>query len=286
MLDGLENIEAWWQSHSLAVRFLLVALSAVGAMLIYWIVSASTKQLARLAALERDPVVRARLEQRAKTVASIVNNVAKAALAAFVLVTALKEAGLDVTPLLAGAGIVSVAVGFGAQSLIKDFFAGFFIVFENQFGIGDQVTIAGHSGTVERMTLRVTVLRDVEGNLHFVPNGRADTVTVLSKEWARAVVDITVPYAVDISDAIAVATTVASEFAGENPESVVEPPEMLGVQDLGPRGVSIRVAVKTPPGKNLAAGREIRRRIKLAFDAAGIQFAQSSEDTVASSVPK
>jgi moderate conductance mechanosensitive channel len=278
MFDWLDESLAWLQLHPRVQGLVLVIAATLGAIVVYWIVKASTKQLGRLAVLEREPLVRSRLEQRARTVASIVNNLAKAVLGAFVLLLALRKVGLDITPLLAGAGILSVAIGFGAQSLIKDFFAGFFIVFENQFGIGDQVTIAGHTGTVERMTLRVTVLRDVEGNVHFVPNGRIDTVTVQSREWARAVIDMTVPYTADLSDALAVTTDVALRYAEENPDSVVEPPETLGVQDLGPRGVSLRVVLKTPPGKNLAAGRELRRRMKLAFDLAGIQFAHSSED--------
>src|SRR5881397_3697184 len=136
----------------------------------------------------------ARVEQRTATLRQIIRSVTKAILILVVVLTISSELGFNIGPVLASAGIVGFAVGFGAQSLVKDVISGFFILFEDQYGVGDVVKIGDLSGVVERMTLRATVLRNLEGQVHLIPNGNIQTVTVLTKQWARAVVDITVRY--------------------------------------------------------------------------------------------
>src|SRR5881396_368722 len=141
----------------------------------------------------------ARVEQRTATLRQIIRSVTKAILILVVVLTISSELGFNIGPVLASAGIVGLAVGFGAQSLVKDVISGFFILFEDQFGVGDVVKIGDFSGVVERMTLRATVLRNLEGQVHVVPNGNIPHVTVMTKEWARAVLDITVPHKQELS---------------------------------------------------------------------------------------
>lgn len=251
---------------------------ALACFVAYRVFRLAMRHVIRVASANADERTRVQREQRLRTLGAILENLARFLIFTFAGLMILGEFGLDITPLIAGASFIGVAVGFGAQSLVKDFFSGFFVVLENQFSIGDTVTVAGLTGAVEQMTLRVTVLRDLEGNVHYVPNGKIETVTVVGREWARALVDITVPYREDVSRAIDVALAAARSYAADSPDVVVGEPEALGVQELGPRGVSLRFAARTPPGRNLAVAREIRRRIKVAFDEAGIRFAQQSDD--------
>jgi small conductance mechanosensitive channel len=176
--------------------------------------------------------------------------------------------------LLATAGIGGLAVGFGAQSLVKDVISGFFILLEDQFGVGDVVKIGDFSGVVERMTLRATVLRNLEGQVHVVPNGNIQNVTVMTKEWARAVLDLTFPHEEPIGRTFEVLERVGARLAREWPDSVLEQPTILGVEKIDDSGVTIRSIVKTPPFKNAEVLREWRLRAKEEFDRAGIRFAQ------------
>src|SRR5262249_8620343 len=136
----------------------------------------------------------ARATQRAETLRQIVRSVVKFALFIFVGLTITSDFGFNIAPLLASVGIAGVAIGFGAQSLVKDVISGFFILLEDQYGVGDVIKVGEHSGVVEHMSLRATVLRNLEGQVHVIPNGTIQAVTVLTKEWARAVVDVTVGY--------------------------------------------------------------------------------------------
>jgi moderate conductance mechanosensitive channel len=217
---------------------------------------------------------KARVEQRAETLRHIIRSVSKGILIVIILLTVTSELGFDMRPILASAGIVGLAVGFGAQSLVKDVISGFFILFEDQYGVGDVVKIGDLSGVVERMTLRATVLRNLEGQVHVVPNGNINTVTVLTKEWARAVVDVTVPHSEELEAVFAMLQKVGSRLAQDWPDRLVEQPTILGVEKLDDAGVTIRSIVKTPPFKQFDVAREWRRRIKEEFDRAGIEFAQ------------
>lgn len=216
----------------------------------------------------------ARVEQRTETLRHIVRSVSKGILIVIVLLMVSSELGFDIGPILASAGIAGLAVGFGAQSLVKDFISGFFILFEDQFGVGDVVKIGELSGVVERMTLRATVLRNLEGQVHVIPNGNIVTVTVLTKEWARALVDVTVSLKEDTSRVFDVLNRIGSRLAQDWPDRVLEQPALLGIEKLDDTGATIRMVVKTPPFKQFDVMREWRRRIKDEFDRVGIELAQ------------
>lgn len=212
-------------------------------------------------------------ERRAETLGSVLNNTARVLAIIFFLLMSLQEFGVNIGPLVAGAGIAGVALGFGAQSLVKDVISGFFLLMENQFGVGDIISVdEKHTGTVERMTLRVTQIRDSEGKAHFIPNGSVVRVVVLSKEFARAKVEVGVGYDTDIDAAIELLTRIGQELADAWPDRVLEPTQVLGVEDLGESAVTLRTLTKTAPAKQWEVARELRRRILMAFREAGIDI--------------
>jgi len=224
----------------------------------------------------------ARVEQRTETLRHIIRGVSRGILVVILALTVSSELGFDIAPILASAGIAGLAVGFGAQSLVKDVISGFFVLFEDQFGVGDVIKIGDLSGVVERMTLRVTVLRNLEGQVHVIPNGTIHTVTVLTKEWARAVVDVTVPYDQELAKVFEVLQRIGSRLAQDWPDRILEQPAILGVEKLDDTGVTIRQIVKTPAFKQSDVMREWRRRIKEEFDRSGISLAQRGVLTLAS----
>jgi moderate conductance mechanosensitive channel len=215
-----------------------------------------------------------RIEQRAETLRSVLRSVVKGILILLVLIQIGWELNYSFYPLLASAGIVGLAVGFGAQSLVKDVISGFFILFEDQFGVGDVVKIGDFSGVVEKMTLRATVLRNLEGQVYVVPNGNIQHVIVTTKEWARAVLDVTVRHEEPLGKVFDVLQRVGNRLAEDMPGRVLEKPTILGVEKLDDSGVTIRSIVKTPPFKNADVLREWRRRIIEEFDRIGIRFVQ------------
>ncbi len=212
------------------------------------------------------------VSKRQTTLISLFDAVATIALVATASLMILQEIGLAVAPLLASAGIAGVAVAFGAQSLVKDLLSGTFIVLEQQFSVGDVVRAGTLSGAVEEINLRTIVLRDTDGSVHIIPNGQIDKITVLTRDWSRLVLDIDIAYDANIDTAAAILKRELEAYAAANPESVLEPPEVLGVQTLAESSVQIRAWMKMLPGKQWAAGRELRAAIKNAFDAAGIEI--------------
>jgi len=219
-----------------------------------------------------EEVRRERTEQRTRTVGSLLRYVATIAIYTVAILMALAQLGVSVGPLLASAGIAGVALGFGAQSLVKDFISGTFMLLEDQFGVGDVVDLGEASGTVERVTLRVTTVRGVDGTVWYVPNGEIVRVGNKSQRWGRIVLDIEVAYDTDIDRASEVIKRVADEFWKERTPgaTVLEQPELWGVENVGPNAVVLRLAVKTRPGEQWVAGRALRARLKAAFDEAGI----------------
>lgn len=182
--------------------------------------------------------------------------------------------GVDLGPLVAFGALFGAAIGFGAQDLVKDFIAGFFILAENQFHIGDVVRIADTEGTVEDIQFRVTVLRDVEGNKHFVPNGQITVSSNYTAVYAQPLLDIGVAYREDVERVMDVLGDELAKMAQdpEWAESMVEPPQVLGVQSLGDSAVVIRSRLTVPAGRRWESLREARRRIKNRFDAEGIEI--------------
>jgi moderate conductance mechanosensitive channel len=211
-------------------------------------------------------------EQRVKTLAGLVRTVGVIFVLLIAFFMVLDGVGVNIGPLLAGAGVLGLAFSFGAQSLVKDVISGLFILFENQLGVGDVVRIGEAGGMVEKMTLRVIVLRDLQGAVHIIPNGSINTVTNLTRTWSRAVLEIGVSYGEDVDRVMAVMREIGREFQ-EDPEwgaLLVEDITVPGIESFGDSAVVIRMVAKTLPLKQWDAARELRRRIKKRFDAEGI----------------
>src|SRR5215470_8784878 len=187
----------------------------------------------------------ARVEQRTETLRHIIRSISKIILILVLALTISSELGYNIGPVLASAGIAGLAVGFGAQSLVKDIISGFFILFEDQYGVGDVVKIGDQSGVVEKMTLRATVLRNLEGQVYVVPNGNIQHVVVMTKEWARAVLDVTVSHKQELSKVFETLKRVGAGLARDWPDRVLEQPTILGVEKIDESGVTVRSIVKT-----------------------------------------
>ncbi len=223
------------------------------------------------------PVTGQRFERqvaRAATIRSVVESSARLVLITFLILFILAQIGVNLAPLLAGVGILGLAISFGAQSLVKDVITGFFILAEDQFGVGDVVTIAGLSGAVESLNLRITTLRALDGQVHVIPNGQIDRVTVASKDWSRSVVDVEVAYRADLDYALSVIGDEATKMTQALGWSwrITGPPEVTGVEVLGASGIVVRVLFKTLPKEQWGVSREFRRRIKLRLDAEEIEI--------------
>jgi moderate conductance mechanosensitive channel len=183
------------------------------------------------------------------------------------LMLALSEAGLNIGPILATAGIGGVALGFGAQNMVRDFLAGIFVLLEEQYYVGDIVEIAGVIGTVEKITLRTTTLRDIEGRVHVVPNGEIRVSTNHTKGFSRHLLDLPVPYDEDIDRVAETVTQVAGEMQ-KDPEyagKIIRPVQVLGVEAYGSSSVTLRAYIDTIAGEQWNVGRELRRRLKHAY---------------------
>lgn len=211
-------------------------------------------------------------ERRVQTLRGLARSILKYSIYFFAALMILEALGVRTTSILAGAGILGLAVGFGAQNLVRDILSGFFILFEDQYTVGDYVSVAGVTGTVEEIGLRVTRVREWTGELHIIPNGKIEQVTNHSRGGMGVLLDIGVAYEVDLDRAMAVIDGVCREMAGEQPELVLEEPRVLGVTELGDSGVTVQVFGKVKPMQQWSYARELRKRIKDALDAAGIEI--------------
>lgn len=261
--------EALFWLRTSGLRILVIA---VGSILLIRLLRAVADRIPRLMPASKEPVITER-EKRARTAASLLRTVGTTLVVIVAVMMVFREIGLDITPLIAGAGVAGLAIGFGAQSLIKDVIAGFFLLLEDQFHVGDVIQAAGVSGQVEQMTLRMTIVRDLQGAVHFIPNGEIKVVSNLTKEWSRAVLEIGVGYDEDVDRVIAVLTEVGQSLAEDETfgKLVLEPPQVLGIEALTDSQVTIRMLAKTVPLKQWEVARELRRRIKSRFDREGIR---------------
>jgi small conductance mechanosensitive channel len=248
----------------------------IGIWLLAWLAYRVVRLAARrieLAVDDGDDSVTTLRERRGKTISQLLRSVGRVVIIVIALLLSF-NLFIDIGPILAGAGILGLAVSFGAQSLVKDVISGFFILFENQFAIGDVIEAAGKSGVVEKMTLRVVVLRDVEGAMHVIPNGEIKVVSNRTRGWSRAVVDVGVAYDEDIDRALAIVRDEAAQFSTDKGwgSQLDGPVEVPGVESLGDSAVLIRSLIRTQPGSQWNAAREFRRRIKNRFDREGIEI--------------
>ncbi|UBV43354.1 mechanosensitive ion channel family protein [Deinococcus taeanensis] len=213
---------------------------------------------------------------RVQTLKGVVESTLRVTVVLLSAIAGLQALGVNATSLLAGVSVLGLAVGFGAQSLIKDVFNGFFILLEDQYGVGDVITVnTGQlTGGVERLNLRVTALRAMDGTMHIIPNGQIQTVSVSSKDWSRVVAQVDVTYTANIDDALRVLQQVSTEIYTDEQwrHFFLEEPEQQGVVQLAPDGVTLRALFKVQPKSQWAIGREFNRRIKIAMDEAGIEI--------------
>lgn len=269
MAQLLETMEAWLPGHvATGGRILLIAVLTLLAL----------RTIHRVVPQLRELLV-ARQEttedgQRVRTLSRVIRYVLTVAVTLLGAILVLGELGISVAPILGAAGVIGIAVGFGAQSLVKDYFTGFFLLLENQLRIGDVVDAGGKSGTVEELTLRYLRLRDYSGNVHYIPNGNITVVTNMSLGFAYAVIDIGVAYAERIDEVIALMRRVGEtlrtdpSFAGR----ILEPLEVAGVEQWADSAVVIRCRFKVAPLEQWSVRREYLARIKAAFDEAGIEI--------------
>ena len=222
-----------------------------------------------------DEVAQARAEARAETLGQVLRSVVVAVVWTLAALVILGEVGVNLGPLIAGAGIGGVALGFGAQSIVKDFLSGLFMLIEDHYGVGDFIDIGYASGTVEEVSLRSTTIRDYKGTVWHVPNGEISRVGNYSQLWSKALIDVEVAYDTDVRMAMGVMQQVANELWSDpewGGDEVSEMPTVFGIQSLGASGIGLRLSVKTEPSMQWAVEREIRLRLKEAFDEAGIEI--------------
>lgn len=222
--------------------------------------------------VDTQPMSETRRAQRAETIGAVLRSVASILIWSIAVLTILEELGVNLAPLLAGAGIAGIALGFGAQSLVKDFVSGIFMLLEDQYGVGDVIDTGVATGTVEGVSLRTTRVRDVDGVVWHVPNGVIARLGNKSQQWARALLDVAIAYDADVAAAIDAIEQVADDL-WHDPDFasvILSEPTVLGVESLTPGRVVVRVTVRTRPQQNVRVERELRTRVKTALDTAGI----------------
>lgn len=223
---------------------------------------------------DRGAGAKASAEQRAKTLTSLLRTVTSVGLWTLIAVIGLDQLGLQIGPILAGAGVAGLAIGFGAQYIVRDVITGFFIVLENQLRIGDVAIINGTTGTVESISFRAIVLRDASGVVHVFPNGSINSLANMTMDWSAAMISVGVGYKENVDEVMKVMRQAHEEMM-EDPQfdsSLREPIEVLGIDDFGDSAVILKARIKTRPGAQWRVGHEYRRRLKMQFDRLGIQM--------------
>jgi moderate conductance mechanosensitive channel len=264
--DLFQILIDWLLSQGIRIALILVAAylaGMVGRRFIKRIVAQGVKNGSKEA-----------IEKRQKTLVSIFSGVLKVSIWAVALMMIVSELGINIGPVLAGAGILGVAVGFGAQYVIRDFLAGLFIIIENQYRIGDVVCLDGTCGLVEDIDLRKTVLRDLDGTIHYIPNGEVKKTSNSSKQFSRINLDIGVSYQADLDKVAEVINQVGNELAEDAAwkDSITKAPQFLRVNDFADSAIIIKILGETKPLKQWEVTGELRRRIKKAFDQEGIEI--------------
>lgn len=268
MTETLKTLTSWLTTSGIKIVGILIGLAILSQMS-RWI----TKWMEKFV-YEKDPLQASETKKRAHTLGNILRHAFLIIITFVAVLMILGELGIQLGPLLATAGIGALAIGFGAQGLVKDVIGGFFIILENQYRIGDVIEVAGVSGLVESVSLRKTVLRDLQGKVHTIPNGEIKVVSNFSKEWSRSVLDLGVSYREDIDQIVDLLIQIGKEMESEEPykSAILEPLQVLGVEKFDESQMVIRMMVKTAPLKQWEVGRELRRRIKIRFDEKGIQL--------------
>jgi small-conductance mechanosensitive channel len=262
----------WRQDSSNFLRHDLpkIVLIIIGAIVLIRILRASTRGIASLQAHRLPPGLRA---QQIRTLASVINSIGTFVILFTATLMVLKKLDLDVGPILASAGIVGLAIGFGAQTLVKDFINGFFVLLEDQYNIGDTVRLAGVKGTVENMTLRRTELRDDDGTVHIIPNSQVQIVSNMTRDWAQVALHVAVAYTEPTDKIIRLLQQVGDDIRHDPAfqDDIVADVQVPGIERVANGEADYLVLVKTKPNRQYAVSREFRRRIKESFEKNQIQ---------------
>jgi len=265
----IQNLINWFFAHGIKIIGIVVA-----SYLIVKFGKIFIEKAVRKAVVSDHFLTKEAERKREDTLIRIFNAALKVTVWTVAILTILPEIGINVGPLLAGAGIAGIAIGFGAQYMVRDFIAGLFIILENQYRIGDVVCFDGTCGLVEDIDLRKTVLRDLDGVVHHIPNGEIKKASNLSKDFARVNLNVGVSYDSDLEKVIEVVNRVGKELA-EDPnwkEFIIKPPQFLRVDDFGDSAIIIKILGETQPLKQWDVTGELRKRIKIAFDKEGIEI--------------
>jgi small-conductance mechanosensitive channel len=260
----------WMVEHGIHILIIVI----VGAVLWFVLNRLLPPIVGRAVARTKDKESKEGMEKRTNTLLSIFKGVGRVFILIVAIMMILDEVGVPVAPVLAGFGIAGIAIGFGAQYLIRDLIAGIFIILENQYRVGDVAKVADVAGLVEEVTLRKTVLRDLDGIVHHIPNGEIRIASNFTRHYARVNLNISVGYGTDLDHAISVINRVGKELAAdENWRNVIKsPPQVLRVDNLGDSGIDIKILGDVKPMEQWAVMGELRLRLKKAFDAEGIEI--------------
>ncbi|MDD5557839.1 MAG: mechanosensitive ion channel family protein [bacterium] len=266
-MSNLQDFYAWFLGSGLRISAVIIAAAVVNMVVVKYV----SRSMGRL--LDQRGLSLAR-RKRLETLIRISANTVSILVWAIAALIVLDELRVKIGPLLAGAGIAGIAVGFGAQNMVRDYLSGLLILMENQFGVGDVIKVADVAGLVETMTLRITVLRDFEGRVHVIPNGEIKILTNMTKHFSWSLVDIGVAYREDIDRVIGILKAVGEELRRDEKFGplILAPMEMVGVESLAESQVTVRCRFKTMPIRQWDVGREFRRRVKNAFDREGVEF--------------
>ena len=269
MNQALDQIQQWFLDHGvmiLAIIFLSVAA--------YFLLGFLVRFMAHRAK-SLDSEDNSALDKRIATISDVLYSAGLVVILGTAMVMLLQEVGVPIAPLLASVGVVGLALGLGAQTLVKDVISGLFIVLENQYMVTDVIEVNGIVGNVEEMTLRATILRDASGTLYVIPNGEIRIVANRTRDWSRAIVDVGIAYGADVDRALAVLQAIGDETAvsEEVGSLLLETPQVTGIEWLDEWAVRLRLMVKTKPNEQWGVQRHLRRRIRLEFAEQGIDLA-------------
>jgi len=259
----LELLSNWPKTAQIAVRVLCILLASFA---LRSLLKALTDRLVQLA---RNQTLAAKLrEEHTRTLAGLIFSAGTAAIFAAAVLIVLGELGINITPVAAAAGLASLGLGLGAQHAVRDLINGFFLVFEDQFVVGETIRAGSVTGRVEHLTLRRTLIRDADGALITIPNGELRQVANLSRDWAQAHVDIPLPGDVSVETALAMLDQTAAEMRADSSWSaaIIDGPRVLGVESLGIDGTTLRLQVRTAPLRQADVARELRRRVRVRFE--------------------
>lgn len=281
MNQTLDQMKQWLLTHGLAILAILV-LCVAAYFLLGLLVRFVTRRVKSLDA-EDDTL----LDRRADTISDVLYSAGLVVIFVTALVMVLEEIGVPIAPLLASVGVVGLALGLGAQTLVKDVISGLFILLENQYMITDVIEVNGIVGNVEMMTLRATTLRDAAGTLYIVPNGEIRIVANRTRDWSRAIIDVGIAYEADVDRALAALQSIGEEMVAD-PEIgplLLEAPQVTGVEGLEEWAVRLRMMVKTKPNQQWDVQRYLRRRIRLEFADQGIDLAFPRQEVALVNMP-